>query len=174
MRTKAHEVAKRSFNTGDMLAVTGVAPGTGVAAGTLHEWCQSGALGAALAGPRGSGVNREYTVEQVLAVACAVAWQRAGADPFRVASVLRFLAWQPLEHIEAEIAAGRTFPVPQIMLKDEFIMPVPGTGIFIEPQKEGPAARLFAELDLGVIWARVKAAIARLPASRPRGRRPRK
>lgn len=170
MRKKA---LKDTFSTGDVIAVVNeaVAP---LSPATLHHWCSQGLLGESVRGQSGSGSRREFTTMKLLAVAEAVAWQRAYADPGRVADVLRFLARQKLDFVEAELAAGRTFPVPQIMLAGGFIIPVPGTGIFVAPQLQAgdeKAAKLFAELDLAVIWRNVKAATARLPASRPRGRR---
>jgi DNA-binding transcriptional MerR regulator len=164
---------KDTFSTGDVIAVVQEVVGA-LSPATLHYWCAQGLLGESVRGQSGSGSRREFTPMQLLALAEAVAWQRAYADPGRVADVLRFLARQKLDFVEAELAAGRTFPVPQIMLRDEFIMPVPGTGIFVEPQLqpgEEKAAKLLAELDLAVIWRKVKAAIAKLPPSRPRGRR---
>jgi hypothetical protein len=164
---------KHTFSTGDVIAVARGAVGD-LSPATLHYWCVQGWLGDSVRGQAGSGSRREFTPMQLLAVAAAVAWQRAGADPGRVISVLRFLVAQKLENVEAELAEGNTFPVPPVML-GEFQLPLPGMGTFVKPEMKAgdeKAARLLAELDLALIWRTIKAEIAKLPPSRPRGRRP--
>src|SRR5262249_8795291 len=106
-----------------------------------------------------------------------VAWQRAGADSWRVAGVLQFLHRQRLGVIGSEIAAGRTFVVPAVQL-GEGILPVKGSGMFGKPELQGTedekARKQRAGLDIGLSRQRVKEKIAALPPSRPRGRRPKK
>jgi hypothetical protein len=166
------KTVRHAFSTGDVIAVAGGAVGV-LSPATLHYWCTQGWLGKSVLGQAGSGSRREFTRIQLLAVAAAVAWQRAGADPGRVLSLLQFLASQQLEFVQAELAAGRTFPVPPVMLGD-LRLPLPNMGTFVKPEPradEEKAAKLLRELDLDVIWRKVKAEIAKLPPSRPRGRR---
>jgi hypothetical protein len=166
------KTVRHTFSTGDVIAVSRGAVGV-LSPATLHYWCAQGWLGKSVLGQGGSGSRREFSPIQLLAVAAAVAWQRAGADAGRVLSLLQFLASQKLEFVQAELEAGRTFLVPPVMLGD-LRLPMPNMGTFVKPevkQGEEKATKLLAELDLAAIWRRVKAEIAKLPPSRPRGRR---
>lgn len=157
-------MAERILSSGDIVELTDVP------LATLHRWVVGGLLGMDKAGSTGRGVSRTYSQMDALAVAAGVRWAREGAEPERVAAVIRFMALQHLEHLEAEFAAGKTIPVPNVMLQG---LELPGTGgNFIAPTREGPVARLMQELDLSRLWKEVKAKIAKLGAPRKRGRRP--
>ena len=155
--------AVRTFTNGDMVEVAGIPTST------LDRWLTAGLLGPQHTQRSGRGVHRTFTVVELLAVAAGVRWARAEAEPERVASVVRFIARLNLELIEANFAADRTFPVPAVMLQG---FELPGTGgIFITPQIDGPAGKLFRELDLARCWEDVKVRIATLPERRVRGRK---
>jgi len=158
--------------TGEPLSSGDVRELTAVAASTLNVWTISGLVGKRHREPCGQGNSRTYSALEALAVAAGVRWMNAGADPERVAGVVRLVASKPLEHLEAEFGQGRTFPVPQVMLRG-IALPLPGHGIFVVPEKRSRAARLMHELDLGRLWEELKVKIKNLTPRR-RGRRPKK
>lgn len=156
-------MSNRVLTSGDVCEVAGCP------INTLDSWTARGLLGLDKATRSGRGNHRSYTPIAALAVAAGVRWQKAGADPERVASVIQFIARQPKEHLEASFVEGKTFPVPAVMLQG---FELNGTGgMFIVPEREGGAARLFEELDLARCWEEVLAKIAKLPPQRKRGRK---
>lgn len=137
---------------------------------TLVRWIEVGMLRSAPA-KQGKGQHHNYSRVDVLAVLAGARWRASGASPERVAGVVRFVSGMTLEHLEAEFAAGRTFPVPVEMLGG-FELPKPG-GILIAPEREGPVAPIMAKLDLAEMWAEVNHKIAKLTsqaAKKPRKR----
>ena len=157
--------SSRPLTAGEVCSVSGVA------SSTLDRWTAAGLLGPDKSGrEQGRGHHRTFTAIEALALAAGMRWVKAGADADRVQGVVRFIARQPLEHLEAEFAAGRTFPVPPVMLKG-FVVPGAG-GIFIKPETKGGAVRLMNDLDLARLWDDVQAKIAKLGNPPKRGRRP--
>jgi hypothetical protein len=155
---------------------------TGIPPNTLDRWVSDGLLRPAAApGPGRGGVRRQYTAGDALAVAAGVAYRRAGAGPDRVAGVVKFLAGYGIERLEADLAAGRTFPVPAALLQRAAApegMPgelwLPGVMIAPPAWPTPGAAALARRLDLRAIYADVMRRIGELsrrPSRRERGRR---
>lgn len=147
-----------------------VAEIAGIPMNTLDRWVAAGLLGPANSG-RGHGTHRRYGLVEALAVATGARYRAAGAGADRVAGVVKFLAGLTLERLEADLEAGRTFPVPAAMLGTDTI-----PGLMIEPPSDlAPgAAALMRRLDLVAILKHVKRKIAELshrPAKKGRGRR---
>jgi hypothetical protein len=146
---------------------------TGIALNTLDRWVASGFLSPANKG-KGTGRHRIYTLGEAVAVAAGLKYREQGAGPDRVQGVVRLLAGMPLERLEAELAAGNTFPVPAMLLGDT---PRPDCwlpGMMIRPPHNLPvgAAALIARLDLRVIVLDVRQkaeVLARQPAKQKRG-----
>lgn len=78
----------------------------GIPAEHLERWIEMGLL---------DGLNprcrRRYSLSEVIAIAAGVLYRREGTTFDRCVGVASFLATLPVEHLEAELAAGRTFPV---------------------------------------------------------------
>lgn len=123
---------------------------TGIPQNTLARWCADGILRPV--GGKGRGNRRRFRIEDVIAAAAGVVYRREGADPGRVLGVVSLLASMPLERLEADLEAGRTFPVPGAMLGDSAL-----PGFLIEPPKVPPEAEgLMKRLDLAAIVRDVK------------------
>lgn len=144
----------------------------GVTLSMLDRWAAAWLVGKARGG-EGHGFHRTYSPVEALAITAGNRWRMLGADPGRVAGVVRFVGRLSLEQLEAELTAGRTFPVPAVMVGE---LELPGVGgIMVEPPLNSPgldpqARELMRKLDLGCCWSEVKRKIARL-ASRPGRRR---
>jgi len=135
---------------------------------TLDRWVGAGLVDPANAFA-GHGRHRRYTLSQCVAVAAGARWRAEGAAPERVAGIIRFLSGLGTEWLEAEIEAGRTFPVPAAMLGASCL-----PGVMIEPPSDpsmGPGvAALVRRLDLAPLCREVKEKVARL-SKRPANRR---
>jgi hypothetical protein len=142
------------LTTGDLASLTGV-PANTIGYWAARRWVDPVNNG------RGDGYTRIYSVMQALAAAAGAVWRREGADWPRVEGLVRFVSRMTQEYMEAEFAAGRTFPVPAILIGEEVL---PGEGLLIMPQvdlgvSEG-ARRLQQALDLGAIWEDLKRKLA--------------
>src|SRR5437588_55328 len=113
------------LTSGDVCEIADIPPNT------LDRWVADGLLDPANSG-RGTGRHRVYGLSEALAVAAGIRYRREGAAPDRVAGVVRFLAGLPIDRLEEEFAAGRTFPVPGAMLGEAWL-----PGIMIPPPEEG-------------------------------------
>lgn len=144
----------------------------GIPLNTLDRWVTAGLLDPANSG-RGHGRHRVYSIGEALAVAAGALYRREGADPGRVAGVVRLLASLGIERVEAEFDAGRTFPVPGALIGHAEI-----PGFMNEPpdprtMSPGTAA-LMKRLDLVEVYAAVRRkvkALDRRPTRRTRGRK---
>jgi hypothetical protein len=166
----------RWLTTGDVSEVTGIHPNT------FDRWVTAGLLGPAGSG-RGPGRHRRYTESEVLAVAVGMRYRGLGADDGRVAGVVKYLAGVSPEQLEAHLNDGRTFVVPEMLLRRVAAaegIPYCGTlpGTMTEPPDDpalSPQAKaLIKRLDVKAIRAEVMrklAALARRPAPTGRGRR---
>lgn len=86
-----------------------------VAGSTLDRWAAKGNL-AYTAGARERGDGRLYSKAQLFAAYVGTRYRKERANPDRVAGVVRYLSRLPLEKLEAELEAGRTWPVPEMLL----------------------------------------------------------
>jgi hypothetical protein len=162
------------------LTINAAAEVAGVAAQTVRNWVALGLLRPAQPGTTGTGRGHRLNMAQVLALAAAAVHRELGADPGRVAGVVRLLAGMSVERLEAELAAGRTYPVPAALLGVE---PRPACwlpGMLVRPPADDPtltpaAAAMLKKLDLAPLWERVRRdaeRLARRPA--PTMQRPRR
>jgi hypothetical protein len=146
------------FSSGDVAEIAGVN------VQTVKRWVEAGLLPKTATG---QGHHRTYTMSDAIAVAAGALYRREGADPGRIQGVVKFLAGRPVEQLEADFAAGRTFPVPAVMLGADCWLP----GVMIAPPTDSEltpgAKRLMQRLDLVVVVAAVKAKTEKL-AARPR------
>jgi hypothetical protein len=155
----------------------------GIHSNSLDRWVTAGLLDPANFG-RGTGTHRLYSLAQCFAVAAGIRYRDEGADPGRVAGVVKFLAGQTLERLEAEFATGRTYPVPATLLEraaaeEDVALPdawIPG--FLMEPpnlDKLSPGtAKLLRRIDLVPILAEVKRKVeelSRRPDKRKKHRR---
>jgi hypothetical protein len=147
------------LTAGDVCRIAGIHPNT------LDRWVTAGLLDPANSG-RGTGTHRLYSLAQCVAVAAGIRYRDEGAGPDRVFGIVRFLASLSLERLEAEIAAGRSFPVPDTLLGDA---PRPDCwlpGVMIEPPSESEmspgAAALMRRVALPAIVESVKRKVAEL------------
>jgi hypothetical protein len=149
-------VSDALLSSGDVCEIAGVHENN------LDRWAAAWLTGRA-AGGRGPGRHRRYMLIEVLAVYAGARWRAEGADPYRVAGVVWFVARLALEYMEAEFEQGRTFPVPAVMLAGAEL---PGGGVLIDPTKPtdsgtSPGVReLMVRLDLRRCWEEVKARAA--------------
>jgi MerR-like DNA binding protein len=141
----------------------------GIPMNTLDRW-----VGAGFVGPEnafeGHGRHRTYTLEQCLAVAAAACYRAEGADPNRVAGIIRFVIACGIDWLEKEMAEGRTLPVPGAML-GSILLP----GVMVEPIVNDPSnapatLALMRRLDLKAIWEDVKRKVDQL-SRRPANKR---
>lgn len=137
---------------------------SGLPVATLDSWVVSGRVGPACAF-EGTGRHREWSLGQTLAVVAGAVYRAEGATPERVAGIVSFLAGLSLEKLEAELEAGRTFPVPGAMMGTNRL-----PGMMIPP----PAApspgvlALMKRLDLAQLYADVMTKVSQL--SKPAGK----
>jgi hypothetical protein len=131
---------------------------------SIKRWVASSLLSRS---STGRGRHRTYTISDAIAAAAGALYRREGADQGRIQGVIKFLSSRPLEQLEADLAAGRSFPVPATMLGSDCCIP----GVMIAPLADNEltpgAKRLLQRLDLVAIVARVKAKVKQL-AARPR------
>jgi hypothetical protein len=119
---------------------------------------------------RGDVSNCFFTVNQCLAVAVAIQYHNHGAVLARTVSVLQFLAKMHLEKIEAELQAGRTFPVPASLHGRKAV-----PGMLIEPPEvTGSARQLMDAIDMKPIYHHVMGEIAKLANKGRVGRMPKR
>jgi len=131
----------------------------GVPMNTLDRWVAAGHVGPAAAF-EGHGRHRTYTLGQCVAVAAGARWRAEGASPERVGGIIRLIATLRIERIEAEIEAGRTLPMPGVLLGNDLI-----PGAMIAPPADalsGGAADRLRRLDLAGVCEVVRAKVAEL------------
>ena len=154
------------LSTADVCAIAGLPPST------VTRWIDEGVITPAAGGGR-RGAERSWTPVQALALTAGAAYRAEGASPGRVAGVVRFLSGVRPEVLERDIAAGRTFPAPGVMLGAAWI-----PGLMVKPPVDdpglSPAARvLIHKLDLARLRERVLEAIAGRPDRPPESTAPR-
>jgi hypothetical protein len=148
------------FSSGDVSQVAKIPPGV------FHTWLKAGLLGPTYASVVGHGNHRKFGISQLLAVAVGAAYRREGASLGRVAGVVRFLGGCQIEWIEAELAAGRTVPVPADFLREYGVELILRPGIMVALDEvccDVPGAKkLAAKLDMLTIYQNVKRGIEKL------------
>jgi hypothetical protein len=130
---------------------------SGVNPQTLRNWVSAGVIEPAEAGTTGTGKGHRFSVMQVIAMCAGRAYWDEGADGPRCAATVRYLAGLTLEYLEAELADGRSFPVPGTMFGKSW-MP----GLLVTPPKSPEIQSLVKKLDLRNIKAEVLRKIAAL------------
>jgi hypothetical protein len=142
---------------------------------TLDIWSRAHFTGSARGGG-GFGSRRAYSPQQAFAVYAAMRWRAAGADPVRVGALVHFLGRIHPEHLEAELAAGRTLPVLPCLFGG---VEVPtGGALFVAPavtpEDGAGVGQLIARVNLATIRAQYLTDLAALAPAwdrRYRGRR---
>jgi hypothetical protein len=100
----------RLFSSGEVAEVAGLAMQT------VDRWASIGLVKPVGGGVR-KGIHRQYSYMQLFAVYVGARYREERADDGRVAGVVKYLASiSNIEWFEAELAKGRTFPVPAGML----------------------------------------------------------
>jgi hypothetical protein len=116
-------------------------------------------------------VKRHFNISECLAFAMAAQYQMQLAPLDRVNGIVQFISSLPLERLEAEMEAGRTFPVPASLHRVAWL-----PGIMIEPPSDasGNAKELMRRLDLVPIYNEVMARINKLDKAKAKRRQRRK
>jgi hypothetical protein len=100
----------RLFSSGEVAEVAGLAMQT------VDRWASIGLVQPVGGGAR-KGIHRQYSFMQLFAVYVGARYRDERADDGRVAGVVKYLASiKDSKWFEAELAKGRTFPVPAGML----------------------------------------------------------
>src|SRR5262249_24407832 len=85
---------------------------------TIRNHVSTGLLKPAVPGKKGSTVGHKFGLVQVLSLASAMKFRDLGAPPSKVAVIIKFLGALTLEFVEAEMAAGRTYPMEAALLQE--------------------------------------------------------
>jgi hypothetical protein len=133
------------FSEAEVCEIAGITPAA------LQSWIEIGFLGVPAA--LSFKPHQQYTLSQCIAIAAGALYRREGAQFERCAGVATFLAGMPIERLEADLAAGRTFPVPVAMFGPLMSSPTL-PGLMIEPPTTGDrkANSLMARLDLKKVF----------------------
>ncbi|MFL5909281.1 MAG: hypothetical protein ACJ768_01740 [Gaiellaceae bacterium] len=145
----------------------------------LERWVLQGLLGPFRRHRQERGNPRDFgRVELVLAVVAGCRYRQEGAGADRVQGVVKLIASRPWELLEADLDAGRTFPVTEAMVErvaGEEGIRVPAVkriGWMIEPppaETLSPgAAELLRKVDLAELLKVVRAEVDRLTGGEPR------
>ncbi len=148
----------------DFLTVKQVCEVSGVKPQALRNMVTYGLIEPAQAGTTGIGNGHRFSKSQALALYAGTRYREEGATDIRAAGVVKFLAGRPWEELEADIAAGRTFPVPGTLLKDNGIL-IELPGVMIKPpydQVSPKVAAAMRRLDLKAVKEEIERRIARL------------
>src|SRR3712207_3836713 len=105
MDSSSEGQSMRLFSAGDVCRLTGTNYQS------LDHWCQRGLVTPVSGGNR-TGDHRRFGMLQLFAVYVGRAYRAEGADDTRIVGVVKYLNGLSLEWLEAEMEAGRTFPVP--------------------------------------------------------------
>lgn len=162
--TTTARTLQQTLTRGQVLALTGLTRRQ------LDYLLRMGAIRSAAGG--GPGHYHRWDLMRVLALAAASRYLAFGASWDRAAGVARFLSGLTVERLEAELAAGRKFPVPSTLilraaaldgLPDNFWLP----GLLIEPPDDPsltPAARAaLKRLEVRQLYDEVRRRMAALP-----------
>ncbi|MBM4073439.1 MAG: hypothetical protein FJ271_31625 [Planctomycetes bacterium] len=127
-----------------------------------------------VAGGIWKGNDRALSVGQCFALHVGSAYRREGADQDRVRGIVSFLGTVPVERLEAELEAGRSWPCPAGLIG---AAPRPSAwlpGLFTAPPSttgcRPGVALLVHRLDLGVLYREFRERIETMPVQRRRGR----
>jgi hypothetical protein len=151
---------------------------TGLSRRQLDWLLRYGAIEPAL-GRTGSGSHLQWDLIRTLALASAGAHLRLGAGWERAAGVARYLSTLTVERLEAELAAGRTLPVPATLMREaatqlealpkDWWLP----GMLIEPPQDAPPAarELMRQLELPAMYEELRVVFAALAPKSKAGAR---
>jgi hypothetical protein len=163
----------RLYSKGDLLELSGLC------LGTINNWIVHGLLR-----PFGGGKGgcHRFTLAQLFAVFVGSRYRAEWADDGRIAGVVKYLSGLQMEWLEAEMEAGRTFPVPAGSLGRAARPNAWLPGMLVIPPYDDPeltpgALALMKRLDLAYLYREL---LDRIDEPRPvrrgrgRARRPRK
>jgi hypothetical protein len=162
----------RTFTSGEVYKLTGVSTAL------QHEWVQRLKLLAPVSGGTQMGDHRRFDIMAVFAFFAGGKWKGANAGGERYHGVVKLLASMPPERLEAELAAGNTWPVPATLL-GELVGEAPGQrcwpGMLVNPATLGDLTPRMAEvirrLDLKALWDELHRELDKpVPPPKKRGR----
>lgn len=165
---------RTTFSTGDIRQIAKIH------SVTLDNWIAKGLIAPKFGGTH-KGDHRFFGLIHVFAIFVGTRYREEQAGDERISGVVRFLGGLELEWLEAELAAGRTFPVPATLL-GRVSRPVAWLpGLLVEPPSTDDltptAADLMRRLDLAHLYHVLRERIDRLQdqgrLGRKRGRKAR-
>jgi hypothetical protein len=152
---------------------------TTVSTALQHEWVSRLGLLSPVSGGTQMGDHRRFDLMGLFAFYVGGKWKAANAGGERYHGIVRLLAGLTRERLEAELAAGNTWPVPATLLeKDPELGPLWLPGLLVNPERfEGLTPHMRAavkRLDLKVLWDGLQRELDK-PAPPPKKRgRPKK
>src|SRR4051812_23234466 len=109
---------------------------TGMHPQTLRNMISAKLIAPSQPGTTGTGRGHRFSTVQLFALAAGVHYRSQGASADRAAGVACLLAGLPLEYGEAEFDAGRSFPVPALLLGDTPRPDCWKSGMLVEPPEQ--------------------------------------
>lgn len=145
------------FSSGEVCRIAGLHQNT------LDRWVKLGWVSPVSGGTR-RGDHRTYSLVQAVGVTAGARWRSERAQPDRVAGIVRYISGLDITHLEAELASGRTFPIPAAMLGVSWL-----PGMMIEPPATAGMGihteLLIQRLDLKKIYEEVRREAAKIQTS---------